>query len=72
MKIGVYPKQMDAHMFLSDKQVAERFGVTRFTVWRWHRQDKNFPRSVSLSSGCTRWKLDDLEDWERRRAELAA
>lgn len=59
-------------MYLSDKQLSERFGVTRPTIWRWHRTDPNFPRAVSLSPGCTRWKLVDIEAWESTRATAAA
>ncbi|MFC0201475.1 helix-turn-helix transcriptional regulator [Paracoccus rhizosphaerae] len=54
-------------MFISDKQVAERYGVARPTVWRWLKADPTFPKPVSLSSGCTRWKLDEIEQWEAAR-----
>lgn len=61
-------------MYVSDKQLSERFGVTRPTVWRWHRTDPTFPRAVSLSPGCTRWKLAEIEAWEKaqERARTAA
>jgi len=53
-------------MYLKDKQVAERFGVTRPTVWRWmHNGD--FPEPVRLTKGCTRWRLSDVEAWEAAR-----
>jgi prophage regulatory protein len=55
-------------MYLSDKQLAERFSVARTTVWRWMRTDVTFPRPVSLSPGCTRWRLADVEAWEAARA----
>lgn len=54
-------------MFVSDKQVAERYGVTRPTVWRWLKSDPAFPKPISLSPGCTRWKLDEIESWEAAR-----
>lgn len=53
-------------MFLSDKQLAHRWGVTRQTVWRWHRNDVCFPSPVKLSSGCTRWRLPDILQWESK------
>lgn len=59
-------------MYLSDKQLSERFGVTRPTIWRWHRTDPKFPRAVSLSPGCTRWKLADIMAWESARAKTIA
>ena len=51
-------------MYLSDKQVAERYSVTRQTVWRWSRERADFPKAANPSPGCTRWKLADLEAWE--------
>lgn len=55
-------------IFLSDMDLAERFRVTRQTVWRWHRTNDGFPRAVSLSAGCTRWKLSAIETWEQEAA----
>lgn len=54
--------------FLPVKMVAERYGVSIETVWRWSRADKGFPRPISLSPGCTRWRLSDLENWEAAKA----
>lgn len=53
-----------ASPFLSDKQIAKYYGVTRVTVWRWAANDPTFPKPIKLSPGCTRWKLSDLEAWE--------
>lgn len=58
-------------MFVSDKQIAERYGVSRPTVWRWLKTDPEFPKPVSLSPGCTRWKLDEIESWESVRRGAA-
>lgn len=58
-------------MYLSDKQVAERYGVTRPTVWRWLKTDRTFPKPISLSPGCTRWRLDEIEAWEAARRAVA-
>lgn len=54
-------------MYLSDKQVASRYNVTRPTVWRWVKADSTFPKPISLSPGCTRWRLDEIESWEAAR-----
>ncbi|MDX1742185.1 MAG: AlpA family phage regulatory protein [Ruegeria sp.] len=53
--------------YLSDKDLAARFGVTRFTIWRWARERSDFPRPISLSPGCTRWKLSQIEAWEKAK-----
>ena len=56
-----------AHCYLSDTQLAERFGVSRQTIWRWHRERAEFPRACNLSPGCTRWRLSEVEQWEQSR-----
>ena len=57
-------KFTEVSIFLSDDQIAKRYGVTRQTVWRWAANDPNFPKPIKLSAGCTRWKLADLQAWE--------
>lgn len=54
--------------FLSDKQVAARYGVQRTSIWRWIRNN-NFPEPVKLSPGCTRWPLDRVQEWEQQKAK---
>lgn len=54
-------------MYLSDKQVAARYAVSRTTPWRWVKADPTFPRPIELSAGCTRWSLEALQHWERGR-----
>ena len=58
-------------MFLSDQQIAKRYGVNRVTVWRWRKTDPTFPTPVRLSPQCTRWRLSDIEAWEERKASAA-
>lgn len=50
-------------LFLQDRDVALRYGVSRLTIWKWLR-DNSFPQPIKLSPGCTRWRLTDLEAWE--------
>ncbi|WIY24817.1 helix-turn-helix transcriptional regulator [Parasedimentitalea psychrophila] len=57
--------------YFSDTDLAKRYGVTRQTVWRWHRERTDFPRAISLSPGCTRWKLSQIEAWENTKAEVS-
>jgi prophage regulatory protein len=61
-----------AQTYLSDKQVAARYGVHKTTPWRWAKTDPTFPAPVVLSRGCTRWKLSDLEAWESAKQGAAA
>lgn len=51
-------------MYLTDKQLAERFAVSRQTVWRRVKSQPGFPTPRSLSPGCTRWNLAEIEAWE--------
>lgn len=40
--------------YLTDTQLAARYGIHRTTLWRWAKKDPAFPKPVSLSPGCTR------------------
>jgi len=53
--------------YLSNAQLAARYGLHRSTLWRWAKTDPTFPKPVSLSVGCTRWKLSAIENWEMKR-----
>jgi prophage regulatory protein len=46
--------------FVSDTQLAEIFGVSRATIWRWSAEEK-LPQPVKLSPGCTRWRLANIK-----------
>ena len=57
--------------YLSDTDIAKRYRIARPTVWRWHRECAGFPRAIKLSSGCTRWRLSEIEVWEAAQEEVA-
>ena len=57
--------------YLSDKDLADRYGVHRTTVWRWVSNGA-LPHPVKLSPGCTRWRGADVEQFEARAATGAA
>lgn len=51
--------------YLSDKRVANRYDVSRATIWRWVQSGRfQFPQPVKLSPGCTRWRASDIQKWE--------
>jgi predicted DNA-binding transcriptional regulator AlpA len=52
--------------YYSDKQLGERYGVDRRTIWRWVRQGF-IPKPVKLSERSTRWDLDEILLWDGRR-----
>lgn len=45
--------------YLRDTAVAQRYGVSRQTVWRWAAQGA-LPEPIKLSEGVTRWRVSDL------------
>jgi predicted DNA-binding transcriptional regulator AlpA len=57
-------------MYCSDQQLADRYGVSRVTIWRWRKSDPSFPQPISLSPGCVRWRLDQIEQWEAAKAKV--
>ena len=57
-----------ADTYVSDRQLGARFNVHHLTVRRWEHTDDTFPRSIKLTPGCTRWKLSEIEAWERGKA----
>lgn len=59
-----------AETYLADTKLAARYGVHRTTPWGWLHSDPTFPKPVKLSPGCTRWKLSEIEAWERAKAGL--
>lgn len=54
----------DTDYYLSVIQVAARLGVSTDSIWRWKREG-SFPKAVKLGSRTTRWRLSDIEAWER-------
>lgn len=56
--------------YVSDVQIAERYSVSRSTVWRWVSRGI-LPRPQQISPGCTRWRLDEIERRDAER-EVAA
>lgn len=62
---------MSQTTYLTDKQLAQRFSVGRATIWRWLKE-RAFPEPVRLSPNCTRWRVSDVEAWEKRVGGNAA
>lgn len=54
--------------YYKDTDIAKRFDVCRITIWRWVKNN-DFPKPVKLSPGCTRWKEDDIINWEVTRTK---
>ena len=57
---------MTQTIYLSDKQLAEKYGVHRTTIWRWVKQG-DFPPPVKLSPGCSRWPGQPVDAWDQKK-----
>jgi prophage regulatory protein len=51
-----------------DREIAEAFGVSRNTVWRWVREGR-LPEPVRISPGCTRWPQSDIDQLTQRKGK---
>lgn len=49
--------------YLTDSDLAERWTVSRDTVWRWSKIGKT-PNPIKLGENCTRWLRSEIEEWE--------
>lgn len=53
--------------YASDKDISDRFGVSRQTIWRLVKSDRTFPKPIRLTAGCTRWALSEVVAWENSK-----
>jgi prophage regulatory protein len=56
-----------SEIFLSVRQVADRYGNSSASIWRWCRNGA-FPQPIKISAACTRWKLSALERFEAEQS----
>jgi prophage regulatory protein len=56
--------------YVSVKYTARRFGVKPQTIWVWLREGR-FPKSVKFGEHVTRWRISDLDEWERKQRSKA-
>lgn len=52
--------------YLDVRQTASRYSSSPTTLWRWVKTRPDFPSPVKIGPGCTRWRLSDLLEFERR------
>ncbi|WP_149142990.1 helix-turn-helix transcriptional regulator [Gemmobacter caeruleus] len=57
--------------YASDAALAAHFGVNKATIWGWVKRN-NFPQPVKLSRQMTRWRWDDVAEWEAAQRAAAA
>jgi len=59
----------DLGPFLSDKDVAQRYGVKKQTIWRWAKSSPTFPKPTKFQGTTTRWCLAELIEYDRQEME---
>ena len=53
-------------IWLSDKDVAARAGVSRNRIWAWARTG-HMPSPTKLGPNTSRWHVDVIEQWEEEQ-----
>jgi prophage regulatory protein len=62
-------QQVQQH-YVSDRQLANHYGVSRATIWRWVAKGI-LAKPEKLSPGCTRWNLNKIEQSDAERGAAA-
>jgi len=52
--------------YVDVKFLRDRYMTSAPTIWRWVREDK-MPKPIKIGPNCTRWKLEEIEQWEASR-----
>lgn len=59
-----YPKKADVlSPWMTVGDVAAFFAVSVPTIWRWNRNNPEFPKGHELSPGTTRWCREEIEEY---------
>lgn len=56
---------------LRDKQVADKIGGSRATVWRKAKTEPDFPKPLKISAGITGWLESEVEAYLEQRIAAA-
>tara|TARA_B100000780_G_scaffold251179_1_gene197695 strand:+ start:640 stop:873 length:234 start_codon:yes stop_codon:yes gene_type:complete len=68
---NVYPQANSpaspGQLYLSASQVANRLGLSRTSIWRYLRDDPNFPQPYRFGKTTRRWSLAEIQEWEQSR-----
>lgn len=62
---------MSSNYNLSINRVADRYGTTKHSIYRWLREELGFPSPLRLPSGLLRWSDADLDAWDASRKASA-
>lgn len=54
-------------LYLSASQVANRLGLSRTSIWRYLKNEPNFPQPYKFGKTTRRWALEEIQAWEQSR-----
>lgn len=58
-------------LYISIDSVAARYETSRFTIYRWLRDDPDFPRPIVTPTGGRRYSVAALDEWDAKRPVAA-
>ncbi len=50
-------------ILLTTAQLADRFSISRSSVWRYKRKFRDFPSPILIEDRYPRWIADEVEQW---------
>ena len=59
---------MAENKWMTDQQLADRYGVNRATIWNWSKSKPGFPQPVKLGANTTRWNRTAIEAFDESLA----
>lgn len=64
MECDMQSSAISRSVYVRDIDLAKRYSVSRNTIWRWSKEGR-LPSPVRIGPSVTRWRLDDVEKFER-------
>jgi len=55
--------------YISRKQFQQRVNISKATFHRLAKSDPAFPKKIHFSTGCIRYRIEDIEAWEQVRIQ---
>lgn len=70
MRIGVVMTlQTTRARYLNVNDLAERYGVSAFTIYRWRSEGRDMPKAVKIGQA-VRWREEELDRWDAEHEGL--
>ncbi|MDA7551577.1 hypothetical protein N8760_07165 [Rhodobacteraceae bacterium] len=53
--------------WLTDRELASRYGVSRTWIWNQARREPKFPKPVKFSNGTTRFSVEKADQYDAEK-----